>query len=183
MELRSLLLTLALVASGCAASVSRIGYEPPPPRTSVSGLAESVQPNGLANACPVLITADTNAIASVSAEPLGRIRYRDSGFSTRCDEAAALRLFQSDACALGANVVLITAERGPDFWSTCYRAEAHFYVVPDSSSLVAVADRRSPDRLVFNRGAGSGDQLLWVLSSTAGTLGGLLLASVLFGGN
>jgi hypothetical protein len=171
-----LLLTSASLAPGCAASVSRIGYTPPPAQLAAS---ETAEPDG--GACPVLVTADTAAVAGGTL--LGQIRYRDSGFSTRCDEATALRLFQADACALDADVALITSERGPNLWSTCYRAEAAFYRVPDSTALADVRDRRDPNLLLVNRGAGSGQQALWLVGFGVGLAGSAILTDLLFGGD
>ena len=177
------LLAFAALTSGCAASVSRIGYDVPRamPVASVSeqSVLETESPGAPHS---VLITTDVAAIQDSSAVLLGQIRYRDSGFSTKCDEASALRLFQADAVALDANVVLITKESLPDFWSSCYRAEAGLYRVPDPVSLAQVRDQRTPDCLRVNRGARSADQLWSIIGYSAGIVVGTVLGNALFGG-
>ena len=172
-----LLILVGCLASGCAASVSRIGYERPvaPPVAS--------DPAADAQETSVLLTGDLRVVQGDSARLLGRVRYRDGGFSTRCDEASALRLFRGDAESVGANVVLIINEKASDLWSTCYRAEAGLYHVPDTLRVASVLDRRDPDRLVVNRGSQSQQQLWAVAGYTAGTLLGVALASALFGSN
>ena len=60
-------------------------------------------------------------------EIVGRIKLGDSGFSMTCSEADALAILRKEACTLGADIVNITEESRPDFWSSCYRADAVFY--------------------------------------------------------
>ncbi len=96
---------------GCAAAVKRQGY--------------SVVNSQIVADCKVLILGyepfDPNRM-----ELLGSIEMYDTGFSLYCDEEYVLRKMKEEACALGADIVNITDEKQPDFWSTCYRAKADF---------------------------------------------------------
>jgi hypothetical protein len=168
----ALLLAISVSSVGCAASVRRIGYDVPPASAAVAATTG-------APACPVVLTTDSAAVAG--ARRVGEIRYGDTGFSMRCDEARALRLFQSDACAAGANVVLLTDERAPGLLSSCYRANASLYAV-DSLALAEVGSLRSPDEIVVSRANRSGRTLLGIVGSAVGFAVGYLAADLIIGG-
>ena len=38
-----------------------------------------------------------------------------------------MAILKKEACAIGADFVVITEESRPDLWSSCYRCEAKFY--------------------------------------------------------
>lgn len=99
------------VLFGCVSGVSRQGY--------------SVTDKPIPADCKVLVLGyepfDPNRM-----ERLGSINMFDTGFSLYCDEMYVLQKMQEEACALGADIVNITDEKFPDFWSTCYRAKAEF---------------------------------------------------------
>ncbi len=73
--------------------------------------------------CRVYITYQHKFNPSDSKE-LGTIKAEEPGMGVDCQEDYVLRHLVSDACSLGANVINITKESRPNFWSTCYRAEA-----------------------------------------------------------
>jgi hypothetical protein len=168
----ALLLAVSVSSVGCAASVHRIGYDVPPASAAVAATTG-------APACPVVITTDSAAV--VQARRIGEIHYGDTGFSTQCDEARALRLFQSDACAVGANLVLITEERSPGLVSSCYRASADLYAA-DTLALAGVGSLRSPDQIVVNRGSGSGRTLLGIVGYAVGFAAGYIAVDLIAGG-
>lgn len=77
---------------------------------------------------------DTTAIK------VGEVRLSDSGFSISCNEKDALAILKDEACALKANLVVITNEKRPDLWSSCYRCKAEFYrlkTIPLSAEMVS----------------------------------------------
>lgn len=96
---------------GCSAGVSRQGYT----------LSKECVPSN----CSVLVLG-YEAFNETRMERLGSIEMYDTGFSIWCDEEYVLNRMKNEACALGADIVNITDEKYPDFWSSCYRAKADF---------------------------------------------------------
>ena len=101
--------------TGCESHITRTGYQLPAGQTSKSlpKCTIAIQRNA---------KFDTNAVTI-----LGSVHAGDTGFSTDCDEAVVLDTFAREACMLGADLINITEEKQPSFWtSTCYRASAQF---------------------------------------------------------
>jgi hypothetical protein len=136
-----------LCGSGCAPSVSRVGYvRPTTPRASCAPTTK-------------LHAQLPNATYQV----VGRIQIGDSGFSTDCAEEDVQRILHDEACEVFADVIDIEAEHRPDLASTCYRVEARFLRLHDArqkpdpdprfqSSLVASrtrADDSSQSALIW----------------------------------
>lgn len=69
---------------------------------------------------------------------LGKINAYDAAFSTECNEDQVLMIFRREACGLGADLINITKEYQPDFWSTCYRAEAELLQFNDKLKLFSI---------------------------------------------
>ncbi len=84
--------------------------------------------------CKVFITSKKES-SFHKAKKLGAIEASDSGMGVNCQEDYVIKNFISDACALGANVINITSETQPDFWSTCYRAKADFLSIEKTLGL------------------------------------------------
>ena len=103
------LLTLLSISS-CTHRIVRSGYE---------------QTKTTAVDCHVPIVREQ--LADTLAEEIGQIKLGESGFSTACSESHALTILKKEACAIGADFVVITEENRPDLWSSCYRCEAKFY--------------------------------------------------------
>ncbi len=61
------------------------------------------------------------------ASKIGTIKLSDSGFSSHCSEADAMVILKKEGCALNADFINITKEKGPDSESNCYRCSADFY--------------------------------------------------------
>jgi hypothetical protein len=99
----------SIVLSGCASSFRRTGY---------AAATQKAPPD-----CQVVFKQQV-PLGPDEVDVLGTVTASDSGFSIKCDEAYVLRRFRDDACSIGADVVSLSDERAPDFWSTCYRAKA-----------------------------------------------------------
>jgi len=129
----------ALLLAGCESSIKRTGYQLPPGQTSKSlqKCTIAIQRN---------VKFDTNAVTI-----LGSIHAGDTGFSTDCDEAVVLDTFAREACMLGADLIDITEEKQPSFWtSTCYRARAQFLHFNDRKMAEGLLSdpRYAPDLIV-----------------------------------
>ena len=105
---------LLVLLCSCSSGITRYGYE----LQDLNNLNSSAD-------CRISIK-DNMPYDKADTEILGSIKAYDTGLSVRCDEAYVLSIFCKDACALGADVVNITQERYPSFWSSCYRAKAEF---------------------------------------------------------
>ena len=73
--------------------------------------------------CPLEIYRNSNQITK-EYEIIASINLEDSGFSVACGRGKAMTIIRDEACAVGGDAVLITNERGPDIFSSCYRANA-----------------------------------------------------------
>lgn len=73
-----------------------------------------------------------------SIKEIGHVYIGDTGFSLDCGWDTVMRNLREKACAAGADAVQVTSVKPPDFWSTCYRMDANFYVYTGNKS--------SPDR-------------------------------------
>jgi hypothetical protein len=112
-----------IVLSSCASSLRRTGYTP------------ATEPAGVD--CRVAFKQAFQANAD-EADVLGTVSASDTGFSIKCDEGYVLSRLRDDACAIGADVVSLTDERAPDFWSTCYRAKATLLRLRDRTAAETV---------------------------------------------
>jgi hypothetical protein len=130
---------IALFLSGCAAGISRTGYQLPPGQTS-KDLPK--HPIAIRNNWKY----DTNDVMW-----LGTIHDYDTGFSTDCDEAYVLDIFCREGNMVGADIINITEEKEPNPWtSTCYRATAEFLRFKDrekAKDLVSDA-KYAPEEII-----------------------------------
>ena len=161
--------SLAILVSGCAAGITRTGYQ----------LPKSQEENKLQR-CPIAIQChakyDTNNIVV-----LGSIHEYDTGFSVYCDEAYILDIFCREGCMLGADIINITEEHQPDLWSTCYRAKAEFLRFKDKDRERAkelLSDPKYAPNLIIERSAKSKKRTRELI--TAGVLGGELGAIIVW---
>ena len=114
----------SILASGCAAGITRTGYQIPAGQTS-----KDLPRRPIAIRCNA--TYDTNDMVM-----LGSIHDYDTGFSTDCNEAAILDIFCREGCMVGADLINITEEKQPNPWtSTCYRAKADFLRFKDREKV------------------------------------------------
>ena len=96
--LMMLLCGVAILASGCAAGISRTGYQLPAGQTS-----KDLPRRPIAIQCNAKY--DTNDVIV-----LGSIHAYDTGFSTDCDEAKILDIFCREASMVGADLINIAEE-------------------------------------------------------------------------
>jgi len=137
---------MAILVSGCAAGITRTGYQLPKGQTS-----KDLQ------RCPIAIQCnakyDTNDV-----EVLGSIHAYDTGLSTDCDEAYVLDIFCREACMVGADLINITEEKQPNILtSTCYRAKAVFLRFKDREKAKGLlSDPKYAPNLIVDRSEKSG---------------------------
>lgn len=55
--------------------------------------------------------------------PIGTIKARDSGFSTKCNFNQVVEKAKLEARKLGGDIIQITKHKKPNFWSTCHRVD------------------------------------------------------------
>ncbi|MGV8073014.1 MAG: hypothetical protein AB2L11_00410 [Syntrophobacteraceae bacterium] len=133
----SIVLIIGFFLLGCSAGVKRQGY---------TALTERVPSD-----CEVVVLG-YEAFDDTRMERLGNIEMYDTGFSLYCDEAYVLDLMKKEACSLGADIVNITDEKYPDFWSSCYRAKAEFIRLKNREEAALVkADPHYDDMKVRER--------------------------------
>ena len=155
-----LLLLACIVATGCAMRVERHGYAIPQDRAATE--------------CAMPIRNDPGRDEDAF-ELLGSIEVSDR-FSTDCDEQVVLRRLTVEACQLDADLVNVTEEKRPDFWSTCYRAKADFLRLKDRSARAQLAsDEKYAPEDVRKRAQVTHDRQRWALFG--GLMGGALGAS------
>ncbi len=63
---------------------------------------------------------------------LGRVKIKDTGLSKNCEESDVLKNLRREACAVGADIINIVAEKRADVLSTCYRVNAELLKSKDS---------------------------------------------------
>lgn len=103
-----------LLLSGCASVITRYGYD-------LKNIPDSKVYFGCTIPVKKYFQYNKDEV-----EVLGSIKAGDTGVSFECGEGYVLGIFRQEACALGADLVNITYERGIDIWSSCYRAKADF---------------------------------------------------------
>lgn len=71
---------------------------------------------------------------------IGSIIIGDSGFSVDCGQATVFKQVKEQGCLAGADAVLLTEIKEPDWLSTCYRIQGSMLVFTPSSNAPAIAD-------------------------------------------
>ncbi len=159
---------IIVLLSGCAAGISRTGYKPPENKIATT------PPRPIAIQCNAKY--DTNDVVV-----LGAIHAYDTGFSTACDEASILDIFCKEGNSLGADLIDLTEEKQPDFWSTCYRAKAQFIQFKDREKAKGlVSDAKFAPELVIERSVESKKRSRDLIMATVfgGALGAIIVTSV-----
>jgi hypothetical protein len=82
-----------------------------------------------AGSCDIPMVLEFDARYDQYGRTLGRLQMGDNGLSVLCSEEHALKVAREDACALGADVIVLNNEQRPYAGSTCYRAEYEFYAM------------------------------------------------------
>ena len=159
-----------LFVSGCAAGISRTGYQLPVGQTS-----KDLPRRPIAIQCNAHY--NTNDV-----EILGSIHDYDTGFSTDCDEAAILDIFCREGSMLGANLINITEEKQPNFWtSSCYRAKAEFLRFKDREKAKGLlSDAKYAPDLIIERSVAAGKRNREVIAGAVfgGVLGAIIVTAV-----
>ncbi|MBU2951229.1 hypothetical protein KO493_11020 [Tamlana agarivorans] len=127
--------------------------------------------------CDVIIKRNTN-IKDTLITKIGEIKLGESGFSTACSEEHAIKILKKEACAISANLIIITEENRPDLWSSCYRCRADFYKYNDTIKRESSANdkiyqpEKVKQRVSKDR---KNNTVVFIGSVIAGVLIGLLL--------
>ncbi|MCV9386852.1 hypothetical protein [Reichenbachiella ulvae] len=124
-KLFQILLT-ALLLSSCSYKITRHGYQ---------------EGNSNYPPCDIVIQKNTTIPDSI-AYKVGEVELKDTGFTIVCNEVEAINILKEDACSLQANLIVITEERRPNMWSSCYRCKAEFYQIT-SSDFALMEDKYS----------------------------------------
>jgi outer membrane lipoprotein SlyB len=160
----------ALFVSGCAAGISRTGYQLP-----TTQITKDLPRRPIVIQCNVHY--NTNDV-----EILGSIHDYDTGFSTDCDEAAILDIFCREGSMLGADLINITEEKQPSIWtSTCYRAKAEFLRFKDREKVKGlVSDAKYAPDLIIKRSVAAGKRNREVIAGAVfgGILGAIIVSAV-----
>lgn len=102
-------ITFLMISCGTSKKVSVLNYSTP-----------------ISKDVPVEIFGTGQQIPS-DCQLLGTIKIGDSGLSTKCSYAEVIADAQSQARAMGGNLIYISKHSEPDFWSTCHRITAEVY--------------------------------------------------------
>jgi len=160
----------SILASGCAAGISRTGYQLPAGQTS-----KDLPKRPIAIRCEWKY--DTNDVVT-----LGTIHDYDTGFSTDCDEVYVLDVFCREGSMLGADIINITQEKQPSPWtSTCYRAKAEFLRFKDREKAIGlVSDAKYAPEAIIERAAKYSKRNTEVLAGevAGGLLGAIVVSAV-----
>ena len=103
-------LLIGLFFTSCSHRIVRTGYQ--------------VNKSDYEN-CDVIIKRNTE-ISDTVAIKIGEIKLGETGFSVACSEEHAVKILKNEACAIDADLIIITEENRPDLWSSCYRGLADF---------------------------------------------------------
>jgi len=76
--------------------------------------------------CDVVIKNNVS-VSDTLITKIGEIKLGDFAFSVSCSESHAINILRGEASAINADLIIITKENRPDFWSSCYRCRAEFY--------------------------------------------------------
>jgi hypothetical protein len=153
-------LTLALF-TGCSTGIKRTDYK-------IAGNREEKD----LSQCAVAVKFNAR-YRPEDVEMLGSVKGYDTGFSVHCDEAYVLELFCKEACMLGADLVNITEEKQPDYWSSCYRAKAEFVRFKDRDRVKSLySDVAYTPQFVIQRSLQSKQRNQEAIR--AGVMGGLV---------
>ena len=123
------------------------------------------------NNCDIAIRKNSFPHDSV-ATFLGEIKLGDSGVSTTCNEGDAINILKNEGCALNAELIVITDEKRPSVWSSCYRCRAKFYKFNDSTIVINSDTTYNNDLLV--------ERISKDRKKNVGIVIGIVVAAVIF---
>ncbi|MBD3314349.1 MAG: hypothetical protein GF344_01065 [Chitinivibrionales bacterium] len=147
---------ITLLSTGCGPSLKRLDY-----------VEDEHSPR--VGECSVVFKRDVE-IRPEKGTVIGTMRVSDTGFSTRCHENEVLDILRTEACEIGADVVILRKIRQPDVLSSCYRVTADFVRLTDSTYVDRVASDEdyAPERVEMRV------QKRKAMQITLGVLGGVL---------
>ena len=161
----SIVICFFFVLASCASTIGREGYK-------LDGFA------GREKDCANIIVIKSLNYNPELVEIVGKISASDSGFSVTCSEEYVIENFKKDACAVGADLINITKESHPDFWSTCYRAKAELLRIKDREMLSKLkSDAKYSDKNISTRSKYTECMNKGIIA--AGALGGVIGALIL----
>lgn len=73
----------------------------------------------------------SDSVSIASTYLLGDVSIKEKGLTQDCQYHQVLNLAKEEARKNGANVLMITEHKHPDYWSTCHRITANMYHVPN----------------------------------------------------
>ena len=120
MKLLIYTLLIGLFFTSCSHRIVRTGYK--------------VKKSDYEN-CNVIIKRKIE-LSDTIASKIGKIKLGESGISTACSEEHAIKILKKEACAINADLIVITKENRPDLWSSCYRCSADFYKYKKSKEKI-----------------------------------------------
>lgn len=174
---------LLLLSIGCAPTIRRTGYTPE---------AEDATSAASSADCTVRITRNSNVPAGGTV--IGTMKIGDSGFSYTCSEDKVLSILRTEACRIGADVIVLNDIRQPDLHSSCYRVTADFIRLEEGEqssveeSTSTIEKRTLPDEEYYSdqavdkrvRQRRGMQQCLGIMSGVLGLIVGLALFSPKF---
>ena len=134
-----ILLILASVFSSCSYNITRKNYS----NDIDIRQAKATQKLG-ATDCEVIVRRKLE-VSKDDVKFLGKMKLREGGATWDCTEADAIKILRTEACFLGANLIIITHESRPNIWSTCYSCDASFYNSTLNSPINPVAESKKDD--------------------------------------
>jgi hypothetical protein len=127
---------------GCAAGIKRTGYT-----------QEEIEHFNDYSNCHIKIKKEAN-LDGYDFRLMGKVKVYDTEFSMDCDEEYVFSLLRNEACALGADLINITNEKPPNFWSTCYQVEVELLkILNEEQASKIVSDPHYEWSLIQERGA------------------------------
>lgn len=111
-------ISLLFLLVSCSPKIVRHGYE--------------VMPQQNAN-CEIAITKDGEFFTDET-EVISKIDIGDTGFTINCDESEIIKILKAEGCSINADIINVTKEKRPGFFSSCYCASADFLRVKENVS-------------------------------------------------
>ena len=131
-----------LLLLGCAAGIKRTGYT-----------VEEIELFNDYSNCHIKIKKEAS-LNGFDYRLMGKVKVYDTEFSMDCDEEYVFSLLRNEACALGSDLINITDERPPNFWSTCYQVEVELIkILDEEQAATIISDPYYEWTLIQERGA------------------------------
>ncbi|MDF1549245.1 MAG: hypothetical protein P1P88_15575 [Bacteroidales bacterium] len=128
--------------------------------------------------CDIVIKKNT-IISDTIAIKIGEIKLGETGFAMACSEEHAIKILKGEGCAIKADLIIITDEKRPDLWSSCYRCSASFYKYNNSVTVEKnpVNEDLSPENI---KNRVSKDRSRNIVIAILAILAGIGISSLIF---